>query len=1160
MAEYDDTDYSGYGNLSSADLYNLFSNDPTIDYSGYGNLTGPDLAKLAADMASNAGTSGLGLKDLANLAKRLMSGKGSASEYGNLASILAGLYGANRSSGPTILNPGYRGGIPQATATRTMLTQPPAGRRPGSGGINYGGDVTYARTGQNLSAENAGISTPVSQPLGGTSTFTQPSSYDLPSLLALIQQLQGAGLGGPGRPSAPSPTSGTPTPGTPAPSPTVVGRPPASTPAPTPSAPVAGGQSGLNLYEPGYEKRFGSTPPGSFVVGGDGRRTPEELKAEYEKNVRETALGGARYLQDLYNYQPTGKSSFGDLYTRALADPSLIGRRSDESMEDALLRLKANIKDAEDRQARREELRAQFEGQGGNPFVISGLQYGTDMTDPYMGASLGTALENMRRIQAQNPQFKDLQSVISSITGTPFSTPEYAFPAPPGGIADETGFVPKKPDLQQISQATVPVAPTSPGTGGPGATPSGGGIQDLFQQIYGRAGSESEVKNIAGLSPDQARNVLETSLANWKASQQPMHTAQPQGLPLLAAPQQKFEMVPPGEGDYRVEAAKGGLLPDGFVVPADVVSHLGNGSSEAGLKILASKFGARPIKGDGDGMSDSIPTTIGGEQPARVANEEAFIPPSVVKRLGNGDTDRGAKKLYAMMDRIRKARTGTTEQGKEINPEKFMPGGKVNRYQTGGNITTNPSAGLASSSLAEWSGPYVADLLSKGQALTEAPYQAYTGPLTAGASPLQQMAFGASTMFRPSSDISQAAGTAAGIAALAPNLRYTPQTTDFLGRANVSGIDVSPSYGMMAQAPSTFQTRPFPVRDSAQQFQQGRFPDRLAQKEADRQMQNITWEDPNSSIQRIPGTMDFYHKDPITGRITRGTDSLAQTYSNTGMSFIPEDISRPAPFAAPQRTNKLPPGYPGAEPVIMDGDGMYVPPSGQYMSDQLRGLPAALTPPAQGGNIAQQYMNPYLQAALDPQLRELTRQSDIQRGADAARLAKAGAFGGSRQAIMEAEGRRNLLEKQSDVLGQGYATAYDKAMAQFNADQARRAQEAQFGATYGMEGLRTGLQAAQTQGNLGGLQTQYGLEGIRQLADLGRTQRDIEAEGIAADKAQFEEARLNPFKMLQFQQSLLTGLPLASQSLYQPGQSNLQQFASGATTVQSLLKALGLIK
>jgi len=138
-----------------------------------------------------------------------------------------------------------------------------------------------------------------------------------------------------------------------------------------------------------------------------------------------------------------------------------------------------------------------------------------------------------------------------------------------------------------------------------------------------------------------------------------------------------------------VAAAKGGLVSDGFVVPADVVSHLGNGSSEAGLKLLASRFGAEPIKGDGDGMSDSIPTKIDGVQEARVANEEAFISPEMVERLGNGDSKKGAKKLYAMMDQIRKDRTGTTKQGKQIEPDKYMPGGSVGRYATGG--TTVPA-------------------------------------------------------------------------------------------------------------------------------------------------------------------------------------------------------------------------------------------------------------------------------------------------------------------------------------------------------------------------------------------------------------------------------------------------------------------------------------
>ena len=82
---------------------------------------------------------------------------------------------------------------------------------------------------------------------------------------------------------------------------------------------------------------------------------------------------------------------------------------------------------------------------------------------------------------------------------------------------------------------------------------------------------------------------------------------------------------------------------------------------------------------------------------------------------------------------------------------------------------------------------------------------------------------------------------------------------------------------------------------------------------------------------------------------------------------------------------------------------------------------------------------------------------------------------------------------------------------------------------------------------------------MRALADLGGIQRGIESEGIAADRAQFEEARLNPYKMLQFQQSLLSGLPLAAQTVVQPGQSNLQQFAGGFTTVAQALQALGVL-
>ena len=112
----------------------------------------------------------------------------------------------------------------------------------------------------------------------------------------------------------------------------------------------------------------------------------------------------------------------------------------------------------------------------------------------------------------------------------------------------------------------------------------------------------------------------------------------------------------------------GGMAKGGFVVPADVVSALGNGSTDAGLRTLQAKMGAvKPIKGQGDGLSDSISTNIDGKQPARVADGEAYIPPETVAKIGGGDPKKGAKKLYAMMDRIRQQAHGKTSQQRKVN-------------------------------------------------------------------------------------------------------------------------------------------------------------------------------------------------------------------------------------------------------------------------------------------------------------------------------------------------------------------------------------------------------------------------------------------------------------------------------------------------------------
>jgi hypothetical protein len=93
---------------------------------------------------------------------------------------------------------------------------------------------------------------------------------------------------------------------------------------------------------------------------------------------------------------------------------------------------------------------------------------------------------------------------------------------------------------------------------------------------------------------------------------------------------------------------------------------------------------------------------------------------------------------------------------------------------------------------------------------------------------------------------------------------------------------------------------------------------------------------------------------------------------------------------------------------------------------------------------------------------------------------------------------------------------------------------------------------------LGAQQSQSDLANLQAQAGLGAAQRGITSEDVAAQKAQFEEARLNPYKMVQFQQSLLNGLPLAAQTYNQAPTDNLTQAAGGAKTVADLLKSLGV--
>jgi len=133
----------------------------------------------------------------------------------------------------------------------------------------------------------------------------------------------------------------------------------------------------------------------------------------------------------------------------------------------------------------------------------------------------------------------------------------------------------------------------------------------------------------------------------------------------------------PQEMDKMRAYKAGGSVPTledgGFVLRASTVNGVGNGSSEAGMKYLQAKLGAVPIKGKGDGTKDQIATSIEGRRKALLSNEEAYIPRSVVAQLGNGDINKGAKKLDEFMKKVDKARTGKAKPPKTINPDKLVP-------------------------------------------------------------------------------------------------------------------------------------------------------------------------------------------------------------------------------------------------------------------------------------------------------------------------------------------------------------------------------------------------------------------------------------------------------------------------------------------------------
>jgi hypothetical protein len=204
----------------------------------------------------------------------------------------------------------------------------------------------------------------------------------------------------------------------------------------------------------------------------------------------------------------------------------------------------------------------------------------------------------------------------------------------------------------------------------------------------------------------------------------------------------------------------------------------------------------------------------------------------------------------------------------------------------------------------------------------------------------------------------------------------------------------------------------------------------------------------------------------------------------------------------------------------------YTPPTAAQAA---AGETGAYTPAS--GDVLQQYMTPYLQGALQPQYDAARRQSEIQAQQLQSQFGKAGAYGGSRQGVAEAELQRGLLDRMAGITGTGYQQAFEQAQNQFN-EEARRQMEAQQ------------------------LTNRYGFDVAKALQDAGAGQRAIEQQGIGADIAQFEQERDYDKNNTLFMQSLLQSLPLETQSYSYIEPSGLQTLAGGANDVKSILDLL----
>jgi len=217
--------------------------------------------------------------------------------------------------------------------------------------------------------------------------------------------------------------------------------------------------------------------------------------------------------------------------------------------------------------------------------------------------------------------------------------------------------------------------------------------------------------------------------------------------------------------------------------------------------------------------------------------------------------------------------------------------------------------------------------------------------------------------------------------------------------------------------------------------------------------------------------------------------------------------------------------------------------------------------------MAESYMSPYMNNVVARQQADAQRQGDIASQIQGAQAARAGAFGGSGDYLMRSQARNNLARQQGDIFAQGQQAAYTQGMGQFNQEQGAtqaaanlNAQQGQFGAGLGLQGLQTALTSANALGNLGNTQYQQNM-GINQMQNQYGLQQQQQSQNILNNQYQdFLNFQNSPYKQMGFMSDILRGLPLTQQSatMYQtPPSFGSQLIGAGTAAAGIALRAKG---